>query len=82
MWKLKLKEWGYKKNISTRVMSWIAAKGEARKLEGKDTNFFSNGTEVKKERIENFKRRRVGEDPVDFGKKSCTSNIFFYILTR
>ncbi|CAG8976168.1 hypothetical protein HYALB_00010426 [Hymenoscyphus albidus] len=63
-WKLKLKEWRYKKNMSPNTMRWVVSKDGKRDHETKDTDFFFNGIEIKKERIENFKRRKIGEEPI------------------
>ena len=59
-WKDKLKEWGYEKNLYMREMKFVAVKGDKRLMEeGKDTLFFHKGTLISKEKIENFKRRKV-----------------------
>jgi hypothetical protein len=59
-WKDKLKEWGYEKHLHKREMKFVAAKGEKRFMEeGKDTLFFHGGILITKEKIENFKRRKV-----------------------
>jgi hypothetical protein len=60
-WKNKLDAWGYKKNMTSHDVKCIVAKGTKRILEGTDTVFFYRGTRVTKKRIENFKRRRIGE---------------------
>lgn len=72
-WKTKLSEWGYKKYISSHDMRWIVEKGKKRKFENKETSFFLNGTRIRKERIESFKRRRIGERPLNIGKQLTTN---------
>ncbi|KUJ17416.1 uncharacterized protein LY89DRAFT_718116 [Mollisia scopiformis] len=62
-WKEKLKSWKFEKNVSSAAMGILIAKSEKRKREeGKETQFFHGGAEIKKMRLESFKKRRV----VDF----------------
>jgi hypothetical protein len=59
-WKEKLKEWRFEKNISGTDMSIIVAKAEKRvREEGKETVFFHVQSEITRERIEQFKRRKT-----------------------
>jgi hypothetical protein len=59
-WKEKLKEWRFEKNISATDMSIIVAKAEKRvREEGKETVFFHGQSEITRERIEQFKRRKT-----------------------
>jgi hypothetical protein len=59
-WKEKLKEWKFEKNIPANDMSFIVAKAEKRaREEGKETIFFHRETQVTRERIEQFKRRKI-----------------------
>jgi hypothetical protein len=59
-WKEKLKEWRFEKNISATDMNIIVAKAEKRvREEGKETVFFHGKTEITRERIEQFKRRKT-----------------------
>jgi ribosomal protein L2 len=62
-WKEKLKEWKFDKNISSNDMSAIVLKAEKRaREEGKETIFFHGGTEITRERIEQFKRRKINKE--------------------
>jgi hypothetical protein len=59
-WKEKLKEWNFDKNISAIDMSVIVAKAEKRlHEEGKETVFFMGKSQITRERIEQFKRRKT-----------------------
>ena len=58
-WKGKLKEWMFEKNVSATDMSIIAAKAEKRAREGKETVFFHGHSEITRERIDQFKRRKT-----------------------
>lgn len=65
-WKVKLKEWGFVKNLSASKMQFMVAKSERRQREeGKDTVFFHKGFHIPANKIEAFKRRRniEGSDP-------------------
>ncbi|CZR56271.1 uncharacterized protein PAC_06159 [Phialocephala subalpina] len=62
-WKDKLKEWGFEKNIPAKEMSFMAAKSIKRKFEeAKDTIFYRGGTLVDESKVEEFKKRRVGDE--------------------
>ena len=65
-WKLKLKEWGFEKYLSTTAMKILVAKAERRALvEKKDTVFLHGKREIATERIELFKTRKCfREGPV------------------
>ncbi|KAL2070466.1 hypothetical protein VTL71DRAFT_13492 [Oculimacula yallundae] len=59
-WKMKLKEWRFEKNLSKNDMEIIV--GIARKRsrdESKNTVFFYGATQIRPERIENFKKRKT-----------------------
>jgi hypothetical protein len=59
-WKEKLKEWNFDKNISASDMTIVLSKVEKRaREEGKDTVIFHGGTSITRERIEQFKRRKI-----------------------
>lgn len=61
-WKGKLKEWKFEKNIAAADMSILVAMAEKRKRdEGKETRFFHSGAEIKSEKFENFKKRRMNK---------------------
>jgi UDP-2,3-diacylglucosamine pyrophosphatase LpxH len=58
-----LKEWNFDKKISARDMSILVAKAEKRVREdGKDTIFFHGGSQITKERIDQFKRRKTTKE--------------------
>jgi hypothetical protein len=62
-WKEKLKEWNFDKKISARDMNILVAKAEKRVREdGKETTFFHGGSQITKERIDQFKRRKTTKD--------------------
>lgn len=51
-WKLKLKEWGFEKYLSSAAMKILVAKAERRAVvEHKDTVFFHGKTQITPERI-------------------------------
>jgi hypothetical protein len=55
-----LEEWRFEKNIWATDMSIIVAKAEKRgREEGKETVFFHGQSEITRERIEQFKRRKT-----------------------
>lgn len=57
---MKLKEWRFEKNLSKHDMEIIVAKARKRaRDESKDTVFFYGNTQVRPERIENFKKRKT-----------------------
>ena len=59
-WKEKLKEWRFEKNISATDMNIIVAKADKRvREEGKETVFFHGQSEITRERIDQFKRRKT-----------------------
>jgi hypothetical protein len=59
-WKEKLKEWKFDKNISATDMSVLVAKaGKRMRDEGKRTVFFLGESQITRERIEQFKRRKL-----------------------
>lgn len=61
--KMKLKQWGFKKNLSATNMQFIVAKSTKRhREEGKETIFFHKGSHITANRIEAFKKRRWIED--------------------
>ncbi|KAE8447737.1 hypothetical protein EG329_010544 [Mollisiaceae sp. DMI_Dod_QoI] len=61
-WKEKLKSWKFEKNIPSTAMSILVAKSEKRKMEqGKETQFFYCGAEIRPEKLENFKKRKTTE---------------------
>ncbi|KAH8780621.1 hypothetical protein F5882DRAFT_500542 [Hyaloscypha sp. PMI_1271] len=69
-WKDKLKEWNFDKNISSHDMSIIVAKSDKRaRDEGKETVFFHGETQITRQRIEQFKRRKTWKaaEPVSPG---------------
>lgn len=62
-WKNKLKEWKFDKNVPADEMSFTVAKTEKRKtIEGKDTVFFRGETQITSDRIEHFKKRKLGKN--------------------
>ncbi|KAE9378333.1 hypothetical protein N431DRAFT_399930, partial [Stipitochalara longipes BDJ] len=62
-WKEKLKEWRFDKNISATDMNFLVAKAEKRLHdEGKETVFFSGISQITRERIEQFKRRKISRE--------------------
>ncbi|PVH87417.1 hypothetical protein DL98DRAFT_525470 [Cadophora sp. DSE1049] len=59
-WKMKLKEWRFEKNLSKHDMEIIVAKARKRtRDESKDTIFYYGSTQIRPERIENFKKRKT-----------------------
>jgi len=59
-WKEKLKEWGFQKNLPAYDMAILVLKRDKRLREdAKDTTFFQNGMEIRAEKFENFKRRKI-----------------------
>jgi len=54
-----VKEWGFEKNIPSRDMSFMVAKAEKRKSEGKETIFYRCGTQINENKMKQFKRRRL-----------------------
>ncbi|KAG9228103.1 hypothetical protein BJ875DRAFT_547981 [Amylocarpus encephaloides] len=59
-WKSKLDEWKFSTNLRTDRMLFVFAKREKRAVEeGKDTMFFHEGSQIKRHKIEGFKRRNM-----------------------
>jgi hypothetical protein len=59
-WKAKLKDWGFDKHLSERDMKFVVAKAEKRSMEeGKETEFFHNGSLISNTKIGNCKRRKT-----------------------
>jgi hypothetical protein len=57
---MKLKEWRFEKNLSKHDMEAIIAKALKRsREESKDTVFFHGSSQIRPERIENFKKRKM-----------------------
>lgn len=55
-----LDAWKFSKNLRTEEMLFVVAKGEKRAgEEGKETLFLHGGTQITREKIEKFKRRRI-----------------------
>ncbi len=62
-WKEKLTEWNFNKNISATDMNVLVAKAEKRlHEEGKETVFYMGTSQITRERIEQFKRRKVTKE--------------------
>ena len=62
-WKEKLTEWKFDKNISATDMNVLVAKAEKRlHEEGKETVFYMGTSQITRERIEQFKRRKVTKE--------------------
>jgi hypothetical protein len=77
-WKEKLKEWKFDKNISATDMSVLVAKaGKRMRDEGKRTVFFLGESQITRERIEQFKRRKLTREIDDVsaeaGKRDGTT---------
>jgi hypothetical protein len=63
-----VKEWRFNKNIKSEDMKCMVEKGRKRALDGKQTEFFHEGTRVSTKKMENFKRRRMGEKFPEVGR--------------
>jgi uncharacterized protein (DUF427 family) len=62
-WKEKLKEWHFDKNISATDMGTLVAKAEKRLYEeGKETVFYLGMSQITRERLEQFKRRKLTKE--------------------
>lgn len=62
-WKEKLTEWNFDKNISATDMNVLVAKAEKRlHEEGKETVFCIGTSQITRERIAQFKRRKVTKE--------------------
>lgn len=64
LWKVKVKEWGYIKNIPRKVRVRECAVSMKRKgelEESRDSEFFRKGNQGMGEKSENSKRRKTGE---------------------
>jgi hypothetical protein len=72
---MKIKEWHLKKNLSADCMSILVTKQEKRlRDEGKETEFFHQGIQIKEEKFDNFKRRRTSKDLLDVMTPSAGKN--------
>ncbi|CZS88978.1 uncharacterized protein RAG0_00475 [Rhynchosporium agropyri] len=72
-WKMKLKEWRFEKNLSKHDMEIIVAKARKRSRdESKNTIFFYGATQIRPERIENFKKRKTASDKYVVSSRSDT----------
>jgi hypothetical protein len=70
-WKEKLKEWKFDKNISAADMSILVAKAAKRMHnEGKRTVFFLGESQITRERIEQFKRRKLTREIDDISAEA------------
>jgi hypothetical protein len=70
-WKEKLKEWKFDKNISATDMSVLVAKaGKRMRDEGKRTVFFLGESQITRERIEQFKRRKLTREIDDISAEA------------
>lgn len=70
LWKVKVKEWGYIKNIPRKVRVRECAVSMKRKgelEESRDSEFFPQGNQVTGEKSENSKRRKTGESSYTVG---------------
>ncbi len=83
-WKDKVKEWNFDKNISARDMSIVVAKvGKRVRDEGKDTVILHREAQISRERIEQFKRRKITKDGMPVSPSAgtclqCASYRYFY----
>jgi hypothetical protein len=57
-----LKQWGYEKNLPAKDMEALVLISRKRAAQGKETVFYHGGSEVKKQRLNNFKRRQGSKD--------------------
>jgi hypothetical protein len=61
--KEKLKGWKFEKNIPAADMGVLVAKcGKRKRDKGKQTKFFHCSTEIKPDKLENFKKRKATKD--------------------
>jgi hypothetical protein len=83
-WKEKLTEWNFDKNISATDMNVLVAKAEKRlHEEGKETVFYMGTFQITRERIEQFKRRKVTKEIQTVSPEACewkSSRIFFFLF--
>jgi len=80
---MKIKEWQLKKNLSADCMSILVYKRQKRlRDEGKETEFFHQGIQIKNERFDNFKRRRTSKELVDVTTPSAGKNHLSKIFSR
>ncbi|KAN0099382.1 hypothetical protein V8E51_013157 [Hyaloscypha variabilis] len=63
-WRVKLKEWGFVKNLPSPAWQFILYKETELAKEGKVTVFYYGGHEVTRERINKFKSREPREVPL------------------
>ncbi|ESZ90222.1 hypothetical protein SBOR_9392 [Sclerotinia borealis F-4128] len=78
-WKDKLKEWTYDKYLGKDAMKVIVAKQQKRKAEGKDTVFVHGAEEIKAERIEDFKRRKlIREENIASPSAATPANVTYH----
>jgi hypothetical protein len=61
-WKSKFKQWGYTKNIPTRIMQWIVTKEKQRTEKGESITFFYKRIKIEPRTILNSKKRRSDND--------------------
>ncbi len=59
---MKLRSWGFEKNISEQEMKTILAIQKKRTSENKTTEFFHHESRIAAEKIESFKKRRCFKD--------------------
>jgi len=57
LWKEKLKEWKFEKNVPGKEMKFMAIKAKKRKSEGKETVFHRNKILVDNRKVEHFKKK-------------------------
>ena len=61
-WKVKVKEWGYIKNIPRKTRACaVSLKKKGELEESRGSEFFPKGNQVTGEKSENSKRRKTGE---------------------
>jgi hypothetical protein len=61
-WKEKLTEWKFDKNIPATDMNVVAKAEKRLHEEGKETVFYMGTSQITRERIEQFKRRKVTKE--------------------
>ncbi|KAH8771518.1 hypothetical protein BGZ57DRAFT_433840 [Hyaloscypha finlandica] len=83
-WKEKLKEWKFDKNISATDMSvLVAIAGKRMRDEGKRTIFFLGESQITRDRIEQFKRRKLTREIDDVSAEADTpKNITYHTPPR
>ena len=61
-WKTKLKEWNFEKHLpATDLKILVAKKLKRSRDEKKETVFFHHGREIRPEKLDNFKKRRISK---------------------